>query len=577
MAGGSARSRAKASTSARTAPILADEPAPSLPQPRWNPPAAPPIILRPESDPGVVAASVGSPAREPATSAPSSARRGASPEARHLPRMKRSTLIVLALLGAGATAGIAWLATRPKARTKIVTNKAERLDELRQLVAATGEIRAKEFVDIQAEVAGIITEVFVAEGDVVDKGTVLLRLDDLQLRADLDAAKAQLGAAHAEAKSAEVAIATAMANLASDDVALASARLEAEQTSIAAERADASFRRKKELFEQGLLGSEEFEIADADARIANRRVAVQSARVDQAKANRDATATRIEAAKAAREAACKRVEAAEAAVARAEDLLQKTVLRAPLSGVITKRNVEKGERAVPGIQSNPIATLMTIADMSIVEAELRVDEADIVTVTPGAPATVEVDALRDQKFHGIVTEIGLSPIQTSNTGNGSQNLEGKDFKVVVRLEAPPLTLRPGFTATADIVTAVRKDVLVVPLQALTARELERAANGGYVLPPEPKPGQRVEPLTAAQRQRMVEVEGVFLLRDGRARFRPIKTGITGDMDIEVLGGLEAGDEVITGPYQALRMLREWDPVVIDEKRQQEAQIVRKKR
>jgi HlyD family secretion protein len=250
-------------------------------------------------------------------------------------------------------------------------------------------------------------------------------------------------------------------------------------------------------------------------------------------------------------------------------MVRKTVLKAPLSGLITALNVEKGERAVPGIQSNPIATLMTIADMSVIEAEIRVDESDIVAVQLGATAEVEVDAIRDVKFAGVVTEIGQSPIQAASSGGGgfNQNEEGKEFKVVVRLKDPPPTLRPGFTATADIVTATRRDVLVVPLQALTAREVEIDASGTYVPPPEPT-GDELPPqaIAAGRREHKKEIEGVFLRRDGRARFRPVKTGITGDMDIEVLEGLQAGDEVVTGPYQALRTLKEWDRIDLDPKR-----------
>jgi HlyD family secretion protein len=238
--------------------------------------------------------------------------------------------------------------------------------------------------------------------------------------------------------------------------------------------------------------------------------------------------------------------------------------------LITKLNVEKGERAVPGIQSNPIATLMTIADMSVIEAEISVDEADIVTVTLGAPAEVETDALRDVKMQGTVTEIGQSPIQTTNTGSSNnQNQEGKDFKVVIRLTSPPPTLRPGFTATADIVTATRTDCLVLPLPALTAREVEVNAEGAYVAAPEPVGDNLVPVVSAAQRRDMKVLDGVFLLQDGKARFRPVKTGIMGEMDIEVLGGLQAGDEVVSGPNLTLRTLKEWDRIAVDEKRRAE--------
>ena len=479
--------------------------------------------------------------------------------------MKRSTLVVLIAVLALPGAGITWLLLQPPKPTQIVTARADKVPLLKSMVSATGEIRAKEFVDIQAEVAGVIVDLPVREGDNVEKDTVLLRLDDLQLKAEVDAARAQVGAAEADAKNAEVGVATAIANLAASETSIANFNLELEQARISNERAQSSFLRKKELFEQKLIGDEEYEVASAEARIAVQKLAWAEARVTQGKADRDAVASRVDAARAMRDGSCKRVDAAEASLARATDLLSKTVLRSPIRGLITKLNVEKGERAVPGIQSNPIATLMTIADMSVIEAELQVDETDIVTVALGQEVEVEVDAMRDVKMSAKVTEIGQSPIQT--TSSGSQSQEGKDFKVVVRLSVPPAALRPGFTATADITTATRSDCLVIPLQALTAREVEVDATGNYVPAPEPKPGQKDEPKAAVQRERMQELEGVFLMQDGRARFRPCKTGITGEMDIEVLDGLAAGDVVVSGPYQALRTLKEWDRIAIDEKKQ----------
>jgi HlyD family secretion protein len=332
------------------------------------------------------------------------------------------------------------------------------------------------------------------------------------------------------------------------------------------DRAKASLVRKKELLDGGLIGLEEFEVAEAEARIGQQRLDWNEARIVQGEATLNATATRVEAARAMKEGACKRIDAAQASLARATDLLSKTVLRSPLKGRITKLNVEKGERAVPGIQSNPIATLMTIADMSVIEAEIKVGEADIVAVTLGAPAEVEVDAMRDVKMAGKVTEMGQSPIQPTSSGGGSQNQEGKEFKVVVRIDAPPATLRTGLTATAEIVTAVRENCLVVPLQALTARELEVDEQGNYLPQPEPVDGSA---LLASPRRNRKELKGVFLLQDGRARFRPVQTGITGEMDIEVLGGLADRDEVVIGPYQALRTLKEWDRIQVDEKKRAE--------
>lgn len=491
--------------------------------------------------------------------------------------MNRSTLVLL-LAAAGIGGFVAWQSMQPAPPTRVVTAVVERLPKLRAVVSATGEIRAKEFVDIQAEVPGVITELRVREGDAVKQGDVLLRLDDLQLKADEDSMRAQAGAAEADARNGDVGVATAEANLAAERTALVNAKLETEQSTTSRDRAKASYDRKKLLHEQGLIGSEEFEVAAAEARLAEQRLTLAHARVDQLGANVAAAQTRVEAAKALRDAACRRQDAAKAGLARAADMLGKTVLKAPLTGLITKLNVEKGERAVPGIQSNPIATLMTIADMSGIEAEIRVAEADIVDVKLGAVAEVEVDAIRDVKFAGLVTEIGQSPIQASNGsgggggGGGGQSQEGKEFKVVVRLSAPSPDLRPGFTATAEITTATRENVLVVPFQAQTAREVEVDAKGEYVPPPQPVEGAVAPTLTAAERQRRKERKGVFVRRDGRARFVPCDFGVIGEsMDVEVLAGLKEGDEVVSGPFQALRTLQEWDRVELDESRGKKAQ------
>ncbi|MBL8726472.1 MAG: biotin/lipoyl-binding protein [Planctomycetes bacterium] len=487
----------------------------------------------------------------------------------------RTKALLVSLLGAAASFA-AWQATRPKPPTKVLTARVESVPVLRSLVTGTGEIRAKEFVNIQAEVSGLITELLVREGDVVEAGQVLLKLDDRQLRAEVDAARAQVAAADAEAKNAEVGVATAVANVRAEETALANLRLEVEQAAISRDRAAASLQRKQQLFAQNLIGSEEFEVADAEARLALRRAEASAARCTQGEANLHAMQTRVSAAEAMREGAKARRDAAQATLARTTDMLGKTVLRAPLSGRVTKLNVEKGERAVPGIQSNPIATLMTIADMSVVEAEIRVAEAEIVRVQGGAEAVVEVDALRDQKLVGVVSEVGQSPIQASGTATQSQ--EGKEFRVLVRLTAPPAALRPGLTATAEIVTAVRSNCLVVPMQALTAREVKVDPDKRYLAPPEPRGDELPPVLTATERLQLEELEGVFVMVDGRARFRPIRYGIQGDMDVELLEGLAEGEQVVIGPVAALRTLKEWDHVVLDEKRQtDDALRLRRKR
>jgi HlyD family secretion protein len=217
-------------------------------------------------------------------------------------------------------------------------------------------------------------------------------------------------------------------------------------------------------------------------------------------------------------------------------------------------NVEVGERAVPGTLNNPAATLMVIADLSVIEAEVEVDETDIVDVALGQRAVVKVDALPDTPLEGSVTEIGNSAIQTV-----SQE-EAKDFKVVIQLKSPPDSLRPGLSCTGEITTAVREDVLAVPMQALAVREFPVDESGALI---KEKVGGVEEKDPEQKRE---EFEGVFRVVDGKAEFVPIETGILGDTEIEVLSGLTEGAEIITGSFQTLRDLSDGDSVKAEQKR-----------
>jgi HlyD family secretion protein len=264
------------------------------------------------------------------------------------------------------------------------------------------------------------------------------------------------------------------------------------------------------------------------------------------------------------------VEGALSSLRRSEDLFEKTTIRARFDGVIVKLNVKEGERAVPGVLTSPQATLMTLADFSVIEAELKVDETDIVNVKMGDVGKVIVDALPEAPLTGRVVEIGNSPILSSSQsmmGPGtSGGQEGKDFKVVLRIDKPPEALRPGMSCDADITTDVRKDVLVIPIQALTLREVALDAEGRYL--PEKLEEKKASHLTVATGASppgpRKELQGIFLCgKDQRAHFRPVKTGIIGETDVEVLDGLELGEEVVVGPLKALRTLEEHTSITID--------------
>jgi HlyD family secretion protein len=487
------------------------------------------------------------------------------------------TVLVLLLLAGG----IALSKRKPK--TTVQTGPVERVEVLDSVVSASGEIRAKEFVDLQTEIAGVIVDLPVKEGDRVKQGDILLKIDPFQTRQDVESAQAQFDAAVADAGSVEVQIATAQAGLARDEAALAASRSELVQTESNRERLKSQLDRRKGLFEKQLISPDEYEVAESAWKVADSQVVSAQARVDQSIAQLNASRVAIDQWKKQHEASLRRAAAAKSNVDRMQDLFGKTTLTSPLTGVITKLNVEKGERAVPGILSNPQATLMTIADLSIIEAEIKVDETDIINVSLNDRATVTVDALPDRPLKGYVTEIGNSPINGVGLATTSSNQEGKDFKVVIRIEDPPSTLRPGLSASADIFVDRRENILVIPLQAVTVREVRVDAEGHYV-PPDPaeleqkKTGSDGDAYAAAPvppaplgprgEERKItkkELEGVFVRDGDRASFRPVKLGIKGDTEVEVLEGLTEGQEIVTGSYKVLRAIKEGDLVTVDNK------------
>jgi len=237
-------------------------------------------------------------------------------------------------------------------------------------------------------------------------------------------------------------------------------------------------------------------------------------------------------------AAQQRVDQARATLEGAEDLLSKTTIRSPIDGVVTARRVEEGEVAVIGVQNSPGTVLLTISDMSVVETEMEVDETSIPAVKVGQNAQVRIDAYPNRTFDGVVTEVGGSPLAT--TTNGTDAIK---FKVKIQLKSPPPDVKPGLSAQADILTGFRPHALVVPIQALVVRDAK--ADGGKA---------------AASSGPPRDEEGVYLLEDGKARFQPIRTGLTGELSIEVLSGLKGGETLVTGPFKALRTLKPDDPV-----------------
>jgi HlyD family secretion protein len=273
---------------------------------------------------------------------------------------------------------------------------------------------------------------------------------------------------------------------------------------------------------------------------------------------------RVNQAKAQKDSADRRIAQTRANLTHATDVLQKTTYAAPFDGMITNLPVREGETMVIGIQNSPGSTLMTLADMAVITAEVKVDETDIVNVRLGQPAELSIDAIPRSSFKSVVTEIGNNAIVRSTGVSTSQQTsasqEAKDFKVVVTLEHPPEDLRPGLSATAKITTGTRTAALSIPIQALTVRtpkDLQaRNEDKGSVEAAAP-------PKDSSKQKESNEIQGVFVIRNGKAEFVPVQTGITGTTDIEVLGGLKEGDEIVTGSYKVLRTMKPGASVKVD--------------
>jgi HlyD family secretion protein len=414
----------------------------------------------------------------------------------------------------------------------VQTGRAARQD-LTSLVTASGEIKPLTYTNVMAEGFGKITELVVHEGDHVRQGDVLLRLENIQPEADVAAQRASLESAEAAIKSAQ---ATAV-----------SAEADVEQRKADLEKARFNWDRGQQLFQAGLIARQDYDALKAANDGAVAALAASQARLDQARADLDRSRSTLR--------------QGQAVLARATDVLRKTTYRAPIAGVATYIAVRVGENVVPGIQNASGSYLMTISDMSVVTAEVLVDETSIADLHPGQTAEVAIDAFPGKTFSGRIIQVGTqavlrtSGLATTQSTTGSQ--EAKDFKVVVRLDNPPEGLRPGLSATAKMVTAEKKSVLAIPLQALAIRtrgEIEQAAS------PNTPGATLAASRTATSRQ---EVQGVFVVRDRKAVFVPVETGITGVSDIEITKGLTENDEIVTGSYAALRTLRPSATVKVD--------------
>lgn len=431
----------------------------------------------------------------------------------------------------------------------VQTGRSVRQD-LTSLVTASGEIKPRNYVNIGANVMGRITQLNVREGDRVQRSQVLARLESVQAEADVQAQQASLNSSMAEAAASE-------AGLVAMDENLRTAQASIDRAKAELDRAKADFSRAEELWKAKLIARQEFDSRKSqyDALEAGLREA--TARLAQMKAQRQQTAAQLSASQ-------RRVAQVRATLNRFSDVLQKHSAVSPIDGIVTNLPVREGETVVPGVQNSSASLIMTIADMSIITAEVKVDETDIVNVQMDQEADITIDAIPGKTFRGRVIEIGNTAILRSTGLAASQSAvssqEAKDFKVVVALNDPPAEIRPGLSCTAKIITATRQKALSIPIQALTVRQRGDLApeKEGTV-----KASTKADPETIKKNKE--ELQGVFVVHNGAARFKEVKTGITGATDIEVLSGLNEGEEIITGSYRIIRTLRNEAKVKVDNK------------
>jgi HlyD family secretion protein len=423
----------------------------------------------------------------------------------------------------------------------VQTAKVASQDTLISQVTASGEIKPTTYTNVTAQGFGRITQILVKEGDKIKKGDRLLLQEDVQANADVQAQSAAINSSEMGVEAAEASFRSAQSDLIQQQANLEKAKLDWE--------------RGQGLFKDGLIPKQDFDQRKSTYDAAFAAVDSSKARVQSLKAQLNQTQSMVNQNKAV--------------LVRTKDILSKTAYISPINGIVSYLPVRLGEYVVPGIQNSNGSFLMTLSDMSVVTAEVKVDETDIVNVRTGQDAEVTIDAVPGKVFKGKVTEIGSQATLRSSglatTQSTTSTQEAKDFKVVVTLAAPPDNLRPGLSTTAKIKTAEKKNVVAIPIQALavrTRKDLEQAAkdaskNGNssvtLAAPPPPAPGD----------PKKEEVQGVFVVNGKKAAFRQVETGISGVTDIEITKGLQPGDEIVVGSYKALRTLKPASSVKVD--------------
>jgi HlyD family secretion protein len=457
--------------------------------------------------------------------------------------MKTWKKVVIGLVAVAVLTGIVVFSVNQanKGVVTVQTAKVATSDDLVSIVTASGEIKPTTYTNVTAQGYGRITEIFVKEGDHIKKGDKLLLQENVQANADVQAQSAAVNTAESGVQAAEASYTQSKADLVSQQANMEKAKLDWE--------------RGQGLFKDGLIPKQDFD--------------QRKSTYDGAVAGVDSAKARVQSLKAQLDQTRSQVNQNQAMLVRTKDVLSKTTYTSPINGIVSYLPERVGDYVVMGMQNANGSFIMTLSDMSVVTAEVKVDETDIVNVKLGQDADITIDAVPGKIFKGKVTEIGSQATLRSSglatTQSTTSTQEAKDFKVVVRLDNPPDNLRPGLSTTAKIKTAEKKSVIAIPIQALavrTRKDLEEAAknakgqsNSGVTLaaPPPAAPGD----------PKKDEVQGVFVVNGKKAFFRPVETGITGVTDIEVTKGLQVGDEIVVGSYKALRTLKPEASVKID--------------
>ncbi|MGH9831887.1 MAG: efflux RND transporter periplasmic adaptor subunit [Blastocatellia bacterium] len=469
-----------------------------------------------------------------------------------LSKKKKIIITTIVILVIGGIIGASVYARRGDL-PEVQTAKVERRASLEAKVTANGEVRPIQFINLTSEVTGRVTDVFVKEGDVVKKGKPLLRVDPTQLANSTAMQEAALRAAQADVQSQNAALTTAENAINTARAALLTSQADLERAVVERNNAEIELKRATNLLESGITARSNYDTAKMRFDSAAASVNAAKARVEQSQLQIKDAEIRVNQAKTAIDASQARVAQQQASLAQQSDQLRKTTQYATIEGVIGGPIVQVGTYALSNFSSTP---LMLIADMSVINVEVNVDETDIANVAKDQKAKVKVDALGETEVEGQVVEIA----QTAKTRSGatiaqtatSGSQEAKDFKVTIRLvnlsDEVRDRLRPGMSATAVVSTDRREGVITVPLQALVERDAQQIKSGS---------GSGSAP-AAAQSPNPKDkkpIKGVFVVENNKTVFAAVETGITGENDIEIKSGLKEDQEIVTGPYRQLRTLK----------------------